>query len=157
MISPFVTFQRFFSLYICFRLQERITLRGRFWTMPQTLLPVSFSDCCNPWMFLEKFTSTLFQTNNNFSRQCLRPDRMNQKLTLYPIPDYTTASRTLRHDPKRIFGSHKIWKHYTMPMSPKLAFKLHTVMFLRQPYPLPRVKESGFWNIITCEIWNPRL
>ena len=44
-----------------------------------------------------------------------------------------------------------------MPMSPKLPFKLHTVMFLRQPYPLTRVKESGFWNIITCEIWNPRL
>ena len=44
-----------------------------------------------------------------------------------------------------------------MPMSPKLPFKLHTVMFLRQPYPLPRVNESGFWNIITCEIWNPGL
>ena len=44
-----------------------------------------------------------------------------------------------------------------MPMSPKLPFKLHTVMFLRQPYPLPRVNESGFWNTITCEILNPGL
>ena len=47
-ISPFVTFQRFFSLYICFRLKEMITMRGRFWTLPQMLLNVSFAYCCNP-------------------------------------------------------------------------------------------------------------
>ena len=73
---------------------------------------------------------------------------MNQKLTLYTIPDYTTASRTLRHDPKLTFGSRKILEALNNANVTQTALQTSYCNVLKTTIS----KKPGFWNIITCEI-----